>query len=341
MRLAITIGDAAGIGPEVILKALASDPTLDAIVFGALSVLLAEDAALTQSCADYTSQAHRLVPVSAPDAPIAAGQIGVLDVSPGLDWSRLPRGEHDARCARLQLDAFTCAIEAARVGQVDAIVTAPWNKALLKLIGARPTGHTELLEEAFDAPEHVMMLAGPKLRVALVTTHAPLSRVSDLVTRERVIATILTTGRDLQRRFGVAHPTLAVCGLNPHAGEGGIMGDEELRTIAPAVAEARAQEPTWTITDPLPSDTLFAGIGAGRRACDAVICMYHDQGLIPLKLLHFGISANITLGLPIVRTSVDHGTAYDIAGSGVADAGSMRYALTIAREMVRASRPRG
>jgi 4-hydroxythreonine-4-phosphate dehydrogenase len=179
-----------------------------------------------------------------------------------------------------------------------------------------------------------MMLGGPRLRVALVTTHVPISRVSEKLTAKRLEAVIRTTATDLTRLYGVKHPDIAVCGLNPHAGEKGVMGAEEDEIIRPVVNQlAEELSDDVEISGPYSADTLFSRFRGDRQPFDAVVCMYHDQGLIPLKLMHFGESANITLGLPVVRTSVDHGTAYDIAGWGVADEGSMRYAVELAVEM--------
>jgi 4-hydroxythreonine-4-phosphate dehydrogenase len=182
-----------------------------------------------------------------------------------------------------------------------------------------------------------MMLAGERLRVSLVTTHVPLSRVSQELTSQRVEQVIRTTVSDLRRWFGIEAPQIAVCGLNPHAGEAGHLGLEEREVIEPTLARLAGELGEGVgLVGPLPSDTLFARYGGGSAPYDAVICMYHDQGLIPLKLLHFGESANLTLGLPVLRTSVDHGTAYDIAGRGQADASSMRYAMELAvRRMAR------
>jgi 4-phospho-D-threonate 3-dehydrogenase / 4-phospho-D-erythronate 3-dehydrogenase len=341
-RVALTMGDPCGIGPEIILCALAT-PLPDGgevVIFGDMAVLQNEDARLVGLRADYVPMRDKLVAVSEPDAPLAPGQIGVLDVCPGMDTSTLvpatlAPGFADPRAATLQLAALDAAIEATRHGRCDAICTAPWTKSLFSVLGMPAIGHTERLAEAFGAEQdHVMMLAGDALRVALVTTHLPLSRVSAAVTHERLADTIRTTARDLTRWYGVAAPHIAICGLNPHAGESGHMGMEEIEVIAPCVEAMRAQLPHVTLSGPLPPDTLFARYHGGKKPFDAVVCMYHDQGLIPLKLLHFGSSANITLGLPILRTSVDHGTAYDIAGKGIADPHSMRYALELAQTLV-------
>ncbi len=338
--LALTVGDVAGIGPEVSLKALAKPlPEARVCLYAPLPCLLAEDARLSARLSGWRPMTPRLVAVTSPDQPVAPGQIAVLDPAPELDWAApITPGQPDARCARLQLAALELAIAHARAGSVDGICTAPWNKGLFAQIGAPTVGHTEVLARAFGVEDHVMMLAGARLRVALVTVHVPLSQVSAGLTRARLLDTLRTTASELGRWFGLSAPRLAVCGLNPHAGEGGVMGREELEIISPALEEAR-QRLGVSITGPLPADTLFARFGgADATPWDAVICMYHDQGLIPLKLLHFGRSANITLGLPILRTSVDHGTAHDIAGQGVADEGSMRYAMELAVTMAQHQR---
>ena len=330
-RVAVTMGDAAGIGPEVILKAL-QDPLVGIapVLYGAREVFERVDSVLAGCCDGYVSLAGRFVSIDAPAQLDDPAQIGVIDVCPELDASDIEPGEQDPRAARMQLAALERAIDATSRGECIAICTAPWTKELFRLIDEPAVGHTEVLARAFDAPRHVMMLAGSRLRVSLATVHVPIQDVSAKLTEERLRATIETTIEDLGRLFGCAAPRIAVCGLNPHAGEHGVMGEEEDALIRPVIAALSEQYAGHaTITGPLPSDTLFAKF-RDAMPYDAVICMYHDQGLIPLKLLHFGASANITLGLPVVRTSVDHGSAYDIAGKGIARGGSMRHALELA-----------
>lgn len=330
IRLGITIGDPAGIGPEVVVDAL-REPIegVAPVIFGSRDVLERADADIV--FAGRTSVAGRL----RREWKHTTGElIGLCEVAADLDLEGLPVGQSDPRCAEIQLRAFKEAMEAAAEGEIDAIVTAPWTKALLQTIGHPPVGHTELLAERFDAPEHVMMLAGDRLRVSLVTTHVPLRDVADRVTPDRLLATIRTTVDDLRSKFGVERPRVAVLGLNPHAGEAGTIGTEDRDVIAPVIARARIDMADKAdISGPHSADTFF-GQFRDAQPYDAVVCQYHDQGLIPLKTLHFGRSANVTLGLPIIRTSVDHGTAWDIAGKGVADASSMRYALELAAEMV-------
>lgn len=343
--IALTMGDGAGIGPEIILKTL-RDPELarHSVVYAAARVMT-----LTRDLLALKHPAVRwpsLDVVSLDDwrartSPWRArdGRILVVDVSASLpDAARdaidalqaLPFGEHFAPFGHLQGVALEAAIDDAIEHRVAAICTAPLNKALFQLAGRPPTGHTEILAARTRAPQHVMMLAGERLRVALTTTHLPLQSVSEALSPRRILDVIQTTRSDLTRLYGLQEPRIAVAALNPHAGESGTMGDEEARIIAPAIAEAQSMG--WQVSGPWPADTLFAKAAPGRSwAFDAVVCMYHDQALIPLKLLHFGESANITLGLPIIRTSVDHGTAYDIAGTAEADASSFAYALKLAR----------
>jgi 4-hydroxythreonine-4-phosphate dehydrogenase len=219
-------------------------------------------------------------------------------------------------------------------GVVDAIATAPLNKKVLQLAGYRYPGHTELLAKLSGTRECRMMLLGDRLKVVLVTVHLPLMRVSRELTTKKIRVTIELADRALRDRFGLARPRLAVAALNPHAGEEEIFGHEEKQIILPAVREARRRG--IAVTGPFPADSLFYQAAQGDY--DAVVCMYHDQGLIPLKLLHFIGGVALTLGLPFVRTSVDHGTAYDIAGKGKADAASMREAILLAARLARGGR---
>lgn len=325
VRVGITIGDPGGIGSEVILKGLSSlrDPGVEPVVYGDRALLEMEQ--------------DRLVRRGTFEGDVVA-ELEVVETSPDITWEERPVGPTGAPGATVQMRAFQRAMADAEAGEIDAIATAPWNKSLLEAIDEPVTGHTERLADFFGADDTVMMLAGSRLRVVLVTTHIPIGKVAGRITREAVEQTIRVTARELEKWFGIDDALLAVCGLNPHAGEGGHMGSEELEVIEPTLSKLRCDDAfSANVEGPFPSDTLFARIDRGADF-DAVVCMYHDQGLIPLKLLHFGAAANITLGLPVVRTSVDHGTAYDIAGRGVADAGSMRYAVETAAKMVRVER---
>ena len=213
--------------------------------------------------------------------------------------------------------------------KIDGMVTCPINKAAMALAGYTYPGHTELLAEKTNTKEYAMMLAGKRLKVVLATIHLPLKRVSEVLSSEKVFSCIYLTHKYLKEFFGIKKPRLAVAALNPHAGEGGLFGEEEEKIIGPMIKKAR--EGGINVLGPFPADTLFYFAVKGHY--DAVICMYHDQGLIPLKILHFEDAVNVTLGLPIVRTSVDHGTAYDIAGSGKAIPKSLINAIKLAAQM--------
>ena len=338
-KIGISIGDAAGIGPEVILKALRESLPhgVTPVVFGALDVLERENHLIDRSDVTWSGLDDRLCSMD-PDDRLGSDEIGVVDVQPDFDASSIAKGESHPACAELQLEAFHRAVDAVEAGEIDAVVTAPWNKALFRTIDEPAVGHTDVLADRFQTSSPVMMLAGPRLRVSLATVHVPLRRVPSRLTGGHLRTVVRTTIGGLRRRFGIERPDIAVCGLNPHAGEHGNIGEEEEALIKPTLEQLREElEHTGTIAGPFSPDTLFAQFRNGATPFDGVVCMYHDQGLIPLKLMHFGESANITLGLPIIRTSVDHGTAYDIAGDAEANAGSMRYALEIAIEMARCS----
>jgi 4-hydroxythreonine-4-phosphate dehydrogenase len=219
--------------------------------------------------------------------------------------------------------------------QADAIVTAPLNKAAMNQAGFHFAGHTELLAERTGAKQVSMLLVSPKLRVIHVSTHVALEEAVRRVTRTRVEQVIELAGESA-RALGIARPRIAVAGLNPHAGEGGLFGDQEAREVAPAVAAAR--ERGWDVSDPQPPDTVF--LRAVQGAYDIVVAMYHDQGHIPMKLLAFDEGVNVSIGLPIIRTSVDHGTAFDIAGTGQARENSLLAAVAVALQMVAAKRDR-
>jgi 4-hydroxythreonine-4-phosphate dehydrogenase len=220
----------------------------------------------------------------------------------------------------------------ALAGEVDAVVTAPISKEAAQKAGLRFPGHTEFLAHLTGTKDFAMMLGGEKLKVVLVTIHQALADVPKLLTGKKILKTIRVTDRAFKTYFGVKRPRIAVCGLNPHAGEAGLFGMEEKKIIAPAVKRAKALG--IEVTGPLPADTVFYR-AARKGAFDCVVCMYHDQGLGPMKLLHFDDGVNVTLGLPIIRTSVDHGTAYDIAWKGKASATSLIAAILCAADMAR------
>jgi len=237
-------------------------------------------------------------------------------------------GRPDALTGRAMAGYIEAAVRLTRQGVLAGIVTCPITKKGLQLAGYPYPGHTEMLAELSGAEQCLMMMAGSRLRVALMTIHEPLKRVPDLVTRERVTECIRVTARALRADFGLTHPRIAVAALNPHGGEQGMFGREELEIIGPAILECAG---VGEVSGPWPPDTVFHRAVAGEF--DAVLAMYHDQGLIPFKLLHFKDGVNVTLGLPLVRTSVDHGTAYDIAGQGRADCTSLQAAYALAAEI--------
>jgi 4-hydroxythreonine-4-phosphate dehydrogenase len=308
-RLALTVGDPAGIGPEVVLKALCAEdcPQADYVVYGSADVL-AERAARFQLAGPESLG----VPIA--DVPLAGP---------------CPLGESSAVGGRAAAEAVLRATADAMAGRVDGLVTAPLNKESLRAAGHPWPGHTEMLAEAAETPDVAMMFVGGGLRVILLTIHRSLRSVPDAVTPEVVGRIARLVHRDLLS-YGVPRPRLALCGLNPHAGEGGLFGDEEQRVLIPAAAALRAEG--IDLAGPFSADSLF--VRAVRGEFDAVLAGYHDQGLIPVKLLAFGHAVNVTIGLPFVRTSVDHGTGFDIAAKGVADAGSMLKAMSVAAELV-------
>ncbi len=327
--IGITMGDPVGIGPEIIAKVLA-DPALQGIcrpvIFGDRRVIEHElrklgIAAQLAVRASYTraglGQHPELIPVS------------------DLDPAGLVPGSPTQATSQAMAAAIIEAVGHARSGGIDAIVTAPINKKALNQAGYGYPGHTEMLAALTGTNDVVMMLAGERLRVVLVTIHCALADVPGRLSIEAVVKTAAITSDGL-RRFFTPHtaPRIAVAALNPHAGEGALFGREEQTIIGPAVERLRAMG--LEVSGPHPPDTVF--YAAARGAYDAVVCMYHDQGLIPLKLLHFEDGVNITLGLPIIRTSVDHGTAYDIAGRGLASPASLLSAIKTASAMARTGR---
>lgn len=320
------MGDPAGIGPEIIIKALA-DPE----IYEICRPVVVGDAGAMARALRITGLPCRLVEVG-PDSLSAPGRCGEIKLIPvtALSEADMQFGKPTAAAG----DAvYRYIVEAAKLctdRNAAAMATAPINKEAMNRAGHNYPGHTELLAELAGASDYVMMLAGDRLRVTLVTIHEALRDVPSLLTKDRVLATIRTTHRDVDRYFKKC-PRLAVLSLNPHCGEGGMFGDEEETIIAPAIAAARREG--IDAAGPLSADTLFHFAVNGEY--DAVVCMYHDQGLIPLKLLHFDDGVNVTLGLPIIRTSVDHGTAYNLAGTGTASERSMAAAVKMATAMAR------
>jgi 4-hydroxythreonine-4-phosphate dehydrogenase len=318
-RLLLTPGEPAGIGPDLAVT-LAQQP-----LAAALTVVC--DPGLLQARAQQLGLPLRLHAVGAPaGTPHIPGELRVWPVA--LAAAVAP-GRLDPRNAAYVLGTLRQAAGAVLAGEAEALVTAPVHKGVINDAGFAFTGHTEFLAELCRAPTPVMMLAAGSLRVALATTHLPLRQVPDAITRPALEAVLRVLHGDLQRRFGIADPRILVCGLNPHAGEGGHLGREEIEVIAPVLESLRREG--LRLTGPLPADTLFTP--RQLQGADAVLAMFHDQGLPVLKHAGFGEAVNITLGLPIIRTSVDHGTALELAGSGKAESGSLQAALRCALEL--------
>ena len=322
--ICITMGDPAGIGPEIILKVL-SDPEICKIC---LPLVLGDYEAL--STYNKHGESRRVQKVNDPsEAKGIPGVIDLMPVSEMKEGSVVP-GRPNLEGGQAMVSYIERAVELIQSDKAAAIVTCPISKSLMHEAGYPFDGHTELLAYLTKTDEYVMMLAGDRLRVALVTIHCALEEVPRKLDETKVYKTIDITARAMAKDFGFSRAKIAVAGLNPHAGESGLFGQEERQHILPAVERARSKG--LDVVGPLPADTLFFQAVSGRY--DVVIAMYHDQGLIPLKLLHFSDAVNVTLGLPIIRTSVDHGTAYDIAGKGQADASSLKAAIKMAVEMV-------
>ena len=306
-RLALTVGDPAGIGPEIVLKALASPscPPAEWVVHGPLALL------------EERSQRFGLP------------RIGTLAASTvNVDTGPVPLGVVSAEGGRAAASAVQAAVAEALAGRVSGIVTAPLHKESLRAAAHPWPGHTELLAEAAGVTDVAMMFVGGGLRVALLTIHRSLRSVPDAVTRAETQRIVRLVHRELPR-LGAKERRIAVCGVNPHAGEHGLFGREEEDVLRPALEGLQAEG--LSVTGPLPADTVF--VRAVQGEFDAVVAAYHDQGLVPVKLLAFGRAVNVTLGLPFVRTSVDHGTAFDIAALGRADAGSLLAAMALAVEL--------
>ena len=324
-RLAITAGEPAGIGPDLCLM-LAQQPA------SCERVVIADPQLLEQRAAQLGLSVE-LQPFD-PDALPAAQAVGQLSVLPVSLAAPCRPGELNAANAGYVLETLRLAGAGALAGSFDAIVTAPVHKGIINDAGVPFSGHTEFFAEQTATEQVVMMLACPGLRVALATTHLPLRQVADAITGPLIERVMRILHNDLLSKFGIATPRILVCGLNPHAGEDGHLGREELDVIIPALQRLRAEG--MQLIGPLPADTLFTP--KHLEQADAVLAMYHDQGLPVLKHKGFGNAVNITLGLPIIRTSVDHGTALDLAGTGQANPGSLQVALDTAIQMIAARR---
>jgi len=323
-RIAMTAGEPAGVGAELIVRLAASDLAADLVAIA--------DPGLLESAAKPLGVALDLTPYDA-SAAITSRAPHALRVASIPLAAPVAPGRLDTSNAKYVLDMLARAADGAASGEFDAIVTAPVHKGVINDAGVAFTGHTEFFAERAQC-DVVMMLATERdgadaLRVALATTHLPLNDVPRAITRESLARTLRILDADLRARFAIARPRIAVLGLNPHAGEGGHLGREEIEVIEPTLAALRAEG--FDLRGPLPADTAF--VPRQLAQFDAVLAMYHDQGLPTLKYAGFGHAVNVTLGLPYVRTSVDHGTALDLAGTGRADAGSLFAATRLALDL--------
>ena len=324
--LAITMGDPAGIGPEIVVKALMQES-----VYERCRPLVIGDQRMLARAANWVASSPRFDPVQDPaTGRYQAGTITLLDLA-NADPVTIVPGQIAAAAGSAAVDYVFRACDLAMVNAVQAVVTAPLNKEAMHLAGYSYAGHTELLTERTGAQRVSMLLTGPKLRVVHVSTHVALAEAIQRVTTARVSEVIELAYRSC-RALGVAEPRIAVAGLNPHAGEAGIFGHQEIDEIQPAIEAAR--ERGLQVSDPQPPDTVF--LRAVKGEFDIVVAMYHDQGHIPMKLLAFDSGVNVSMGLPIIRTSVDHGTAFDIAGTGKARDESLICAIDVALQMVTA-----
>ena len=324
--LGLTMGDAAGIGPELVAKLFSHGLPAPAVVYG-------DAGAISRA----VSQLRLMLPVtrygsvgewlSANQVRAVPPEIPVIHCAAPLP-EELPLGQVNAQAGLASYHFLLAAIADAMAGQISAVVTAPLNKLSLKAGGIDFPGHTEILAHAAGAPRVAMMLLNEQLRVILVTIHVSLQEVPALITFENELGVIRLADRAC-RMLGLAEPRIAVAGLNPHAGEGGRFGQEDAAVILPAIEAARAQG--LNVAGPFPGDTVF--MRARQGEFDIVVAQYHDQGLIPVKYLGVDNGVNVTVGLPFIRTSVDHGTAYDIAGKGLADPSSLRVACELALQM--------
>lgn len=321
MRLAITPGEPSGIGPDLLIQLAQQPQDIELVAYA--------DPKLLQARAEQLDLPLKLR-LTTPNQPKPLGP-GELAIQPILLKKQSTAGELNSDNATYVLETLSKALTDCQKEYCQAMVTGPVHKGIINDAGIPFSGHTEFLAEHTRTPKVVMMLATEGLRVALATTHLPLAEVPSAITKESLKQVIHILHNDLKQKFGIKQPHILVCGLNPHAGENGHMGVEEIQTIEPCLNELRACG--FSLQGPLPADTLFTP--KYLQNCDAVLAMYHDQGLPVLKYKGFGAAVNITLGLPIIRTSVDHGTALDLAGTGTADIGSLATAIDYAVNMVR------
>ena len=318
------MGDPTGIGPEIIVKALSMKEPFEAcrpIVFGDRAVL--SKAIQMQNLSTTLEVIEKI-----PECGYLPEKIFLFSPTQ-LNVTSLRFGQPDRTCGKAMVKYIEEAVKWVRSGKLDAITTCPINKQAMNAAGYFFPGHTELLAHLVGASSVAMMFLGSRWKIVLVTTHLPLKDVSRWITTNRILSTIRLTDEGMKEYLGIPHPKIAVLGLNPHCGEGGLLGEEEKKEILPAIAEAKSLG--MDVEGPFPADSFFDL--SGRCAFDVVVSMYHDQGLIPIKMLDFKEAVNFTLGLPFIRTSVDHGTAYDIAGKGLADPSNLVKAILTAANL--------
>lgn len=322
-RVALTMGDPAGIGPDILLAGALNQVWAQRVVIG--------DPVMLEARARMLGIDVELIQYD-PDAPIRPYKAGqLLYLHQPLAVPAVKPGKPTLRNADCVVSAIERAVDGCLSGEFHAMVTGPVSKSAIAAAGHKFTGHTEYIADYCGSLSPVMMLANDFARVALVTTHLPLSQVAGCITRRRLRDVIRVVADDMQAKFGIGEPRLLVCGINPHAGEDGLLGEEENEVVTPVIDELKAGG--LNLAGPVPADTAFTA--ASLENTDAVISMYHDQGLPVLKSHGFGNTVNITLGLPIIRTSVDHGTAFDLAGTGKTDAGSLCAAVDLAVDLAR------
>ena len=323
-RLALTPGEPAGVGPDLLIQTVQQPQQAQLVAFA--------DPELLAQRAQQLGLPLKILPLDIDAQPVATAA-GTLTVAEIPTADSVIAGQLNRNNAPYVLQTLDAAIASCQSGHCQGMVTGPMQKSIINEAGISFSGHTEYLAEKTQSATVVMMLATRELRVALATTHLPLRQVADAINAELLTDIINVLHRDLQSKFNITDPAILVCGLNPHAGEGGYLGREEIDVIEPVLQQLREQ--SINVIGPLPADTLFTT--KHLQGADAVLAMYHDQGLPVLKYQGFGRAANITLGLPIIRTSVDHGTALDLAATGSADNGSMVTAIEVAMQMATAT----
>jgi 4-hydroxythreonine-4-phosphate dehydrogenase len=319
--IAVTMGDPTGIGPEIILK-VAGEKS----IYKKCRPLVIGDASIIEGTKKIVSSDIKINPIKDPAyGKYQFGTIDIINLS-DLTYEKTIYGKPDNKTSEAMVKYIIEAIKLPLQKKIDGVATCPINKEAMNLAGYNYNGHTEIFAEKTETTNYAMMFYGDKLKTTLVTIHVPLKDVPSLITKNKIEKTIRITGKALIERFGIKKPKIAIAALNPHAGENNMFGDEEKKIIIPGIKAAESKQ--YRLFGPIPGDTVF--YRALKKEYDAVISIYHDQGLIPFKMIHFKDGVNTTLGLPIIRTSVAHGTAYDIAGKGKADYKSLFSAIKLA-----------